>query len=237
MATASSSSPSAAASTAAPKVPTIVREESTVTVRGVAEHWRLEWRKPPTPSCMDDAWYTCPCHGIEFGEEGELDLVRERPGEPEDRIHLDALFTDRTARLPRWQTLPADQKDLTTPPSAAALRERPLVRVMRLGDYDHDGHATELVLRGDYQACGHFPALVVGVDDHDPKLHAFVSVEKPKEPIWLENAEQWEKVKKTLPITLVAIPCGDHGAETQTTHRLERDAAGLHFKVSEAPCR
>lgn len=219
-----------------PRPAAIVREEITVVVAGVTEHWRLEWRRPPTPECMDDAWNTCPCNGIEFGEEGELDLVRERDGAPAERLALDALYTNRTAALPRWKKQPDDAKDLAVVPTPEALRTRPLVRVMKLADYDHDGQATEFVLRVGYEACGHAPALLVGLAANHPKLHAFGTAEAPAEPLLLENAAQWEQVKHALPATLTTLGCGDHGSDVERITRITRDAAGLHAATSETRC-
>jgi hypothetical protein len=230
-----SAAPSAVA--APKKSAAIVREEVTVVVAGITEHWRLEWRKPPTPECMDDAWYTCPCNGLEFGEEGELDLVRARDGSPEERLALDALYMNNTAALPRWQKLPADSAKLAEPPSPETLRGRPLVPIMKIADYDHDGQASEFVLQVGYEACGHSPTLVIGVDAKNPKLHAFASVETPKEPILLETPAQWEQVRKTLPAILPKISCGDHGSDVDQTTRITRDAAGLHVATTEKPCR
>lgn len=228
------SPPSAAPPPTPPATPRIVREEITVVVGGGAERWRLEWRKPPTPQCMDESWSTCPCDGIEFGEEGELDLVREREGAAEERLHLDALFMNHTAALPRWQKLPSDSADAA--PTPATLRARPLVRIMQLADYDHDGMATEFVLRVGYEMCGHVPTLVVGVSTSNPALHAFTAVENPKEPLLLESAAQWEQIRRSLPATLSGIRCGDHGSEVARTTRITRDAAGLHAKTTETRC-
>lgn len=219
-----------------PAAPAITREEATVTVAGVTERWRLEWRKPPTPECMDDSWYTCPCNGIEFGEEGELDLVRERDGAPTERLALDALYMNHTAALPRWQKQPTDGKNLAVVPTPVALRTRPLVRVMTFADYDHDGQATEFVLRVGYEACGHSPALVVGVTSQNPKLHAFTTVETPSEPLLLENAAQWERVKRALPASLEKVACGDHGSTVARATRITRDGAGLHAATTETRC-
>lgn len=211
-------------------------------VAGATEHWRLEWRRPPTPECMDEAWSTCPCQGIEFGEEGELDLVRERDGVAPERLELDALFMNHTAALPRWQTMPpvgvkpGRGVDVAAVPTPEALRLRPLARVMKLADYDHDGHATEFVLRVGYEACGHSPSLVVGVDTKNPELHAFGTADAPNEPLLLENPAQWETVRRALPATLTKIGCGDHGSDVEQTLRVTRDATGLHVATSEKRC-
>ncbi len=171
-------------------------------VDGVKERWRLEWRHPPVPTCVDDAWSSCACAGFAFGERGELDLVRTRPDAPEERMHLAPLFDDSEARLTRWAPLPQDRKKR---PGMAELATRPLAPVMKLGDYDHDGRATEMVLQVAAYACGHTPSIVVGID-RQRGLHAFASTERPNEPYTLESREAWESVAKRTPTDLAFVP-------------------------------
>src|SRR5258706_785750 len=85
--------PASKAATNANDAP-VVREERTAEVNGVSEVWRLEWLHPPGLICAPDdpVWFTCPCHGFEFGEEGELDLVRLRSSREVERLHLTPLF-------------------------------------------------------------------------------------------------------------------------------------------------
>src|SRR5262245_12271591 len=73
----------------------VVREERTVEGAGASEVWRLEWIGETYGVCgpADTAgWYTCPCSGFEFGEAGELDLVRLRASKEIERLHLAPLF-------------------------------------------------------------------------------------------------------------------------------------------------
>lgn len=212
----------------------VPREETKVTVDGVVETWRLEWRHPPVPTCMGDDWYTCPCSGFELGEKGDLDLVRERAGAPEERLGLDPFFENGDAILPRWAPTDKERKDLKVP-TQAELQKRPLVKVMNLGDYDHDGRATEMVLQIGAGPCGHREAAVVGIDRKNPKLHVFASVEAPKDLLLLRPSE-WEKAKAKLPQDFVELACGDHGSDEEDTLSLSVDAAGLHAKASRKPC-
>jgi hypothetical protein len=213
----------------------VVRESATVSVDGVDESWRLEWRHPPLPECMGDDWYTCPCAGFELGEKGDLDLVRQRPNAPEERLGLDSLFEDRDAKLPRWMPNETERAKLTVP-SQASLQKRALVPVMKFADYDHDGRATEFVLQIAAFPCGHTTSVVVGIDKNKPKLHIFSSVEAPKDWLTLESRSDWEKVRGPLPVTLVEVTCGDHGAEDEESVQISADAKGLHAEQRKKNC-
>src|ERR1019366_10388723 len=137
-------------------------------------------------------WETCACAGFAFGEKGDLDLVRSRPGAPDERLALGPLFEDHDARFKRWT--PA-KSDSGKQPNIADLSMRPIAGAMKIGDYDHDGRATELVLQVGASACGHTPSLVVGISKGNPKLHAFASPDKPSEPLTLDHPEDWDKLK------------------------------------------
>ncbi len=180
-------------------------------------------------------WYTCPCNGFEFGEKGDLDLVRQKPNAPEERLSLDSLFEDRDAKLARWMPLDADRTKLTVP-SPAALQKRALVSLMKFGDYDHDGRATEFMLQIAAFPCGHTTSIVVGVDKNNPRLHIFSSVEAPKDWLALESRGDWEKVRGPLPVTLVEWSCGDHGSEDEESVQISADAKGLHTEHRKKNC-
>ena len=100
----------------------LVRDQVTLSLDGVDESWRLEWVRPPFPACRGADAESCMCTGFAPGERGDLDLVRQRPGAADERMSLSPLFDDHETML------------ATT------------ARVMTLGDYDHDGRASELVL-------------------------------------------------------------------------------------------
>ena len=213
----------------------VVREEAKVTIDGVDESWRLEWRHTPLPECMSDDWYTCPCAGLEFGEKGDLDLVRLRPGLPEDRLALNALFEDRDAKLARWAPTGAERDKLVVP-SQASLQKRPPVQIMKFDDYDHDGRATEFVLQIAAFPCGHTTSVVIGVDKKYPKLHIFSSFEAAKDWLTLESRSDWEKVRGPLPVTLVEWNCGDHGSDAEESVQISADARGLHTTRRKKDC-
>lgn len=231
---------------AGPAAP-VLREERKVLVAGVEEKWRLEWRKPPVPVCEPDGdeagdWTTCPCSGFEFGEAGEVDLVRAGPGSPEERLPLAPLFADGEtpgpgAVLPRWPVLKGDFAATEARGFAAAVRKRPVVPILKVADYDHDGQATEFVLQVSAGPCGHRPSILVGLDPRTKRLRAFTSVEDPKSPLVLERTSDWEKVRKaTSKAPIVQWACDDHGTEEEETVTVWIDAKGLHAKRSTKSC-
>src|SRR5438309_666465 len=93
-----------------------VREETQVTVSGVHEIWRLQWKEPPQPECDTSGgiWVVCGCNGFAFGERGELDLVRIRDGQEYDRLALSPLFVDNDLDLGKLavvQKWPVEKRD------------------------------------------------------------------------------------------------------------------------------
>jgi hypothetical protein len=127
----------------------LIREEHKVLVDGVEERWRLEWESPPVPACAPDEpeWMTCPCNGFAFGERGNLVLVRQKPGQDEERFALGRLFEEKydapgkagEVVLRRWDVRDKDMDQSDSPDFAARVRTRPTATTMRFGDYDHDG--------------------------------------------------------------------------------------------------
>jgi len=209
-----------------------LREETELTVDGVKEKWRLEWTSPPVPDCVDDAFASCACAGFAYGEKGDLDLVRARPEQPEERLHLGSLFEGGKARLMRWSV---GAKPPAKPASLAELSMHPLARIMKLADYDHDGRATEFVLQVGAVTCGHTPSIVVGISKSKPTLHAFASSDKPGEPLRLDRRADWDKVAAKSPVTIVESACGDHGADTERSIELSADGE-LHAKDKTRKC-
>ena len=215
-------------------------------MEGVPERWRLEWVGTTAPACPPEAgwdeWGICPCAGFAFGEDGELDLVRARPGEPEERLPLTPFFAEgdapgQKAVLRRWPVEKGDETASEDPRFPARVRSRPLAPAMVLRDYDHDGRATEFVLQVGAIPCGHRQAIVIGVDSRNRRLHAFSSVEAPGKPLVLERPEQWEKLR-THPggVTVTLWGCGDHGGEEERTLRLRAGGDGIHARESVRPC-
>lgn len=226
----------------------IVREEAKLTVNGVEEIWRLEWASAPSPFCSPDEpdiWSTCPCAGFAFGERGNLVLVRQRPGHEPERLSLGALFTGDLdgpadageAVLRRWDVEEKDLKEGQSPGFASKVRARPVARVMRFQDYDHDGKATEFAFQVGTLPCGKKMSVVVGISGRNPRLHVFGTVEQGGKPLVLQ-AYHWEALLKAkAPIKVVDWVCGDHGSDTETELELSADGNGIHATRSEYQCK
>jgi hypothetical protein len=234
------------ARTAPPPVPSpsgLIREERDVPVDDIVERWRLEWESPPKPACADDTWATCPCAGFAFGETGDLDLIRSRPGEPDDRFPLSTLFAkvgnegalDGRPIFPKWPVTDSDRSSASAPP-LATLRERAPIKILALSDFDHDGRATEFVLQVAAGPCGHEASVIVGISRTVPRLHAFSTAERAAEPLVLTRPLDWMRVANQVPATLVETSCGDHGSKVEIDEVVRADAKGLHATEKREKC-
>lgn len=222
----------------------VVRERQRIVVGSVVEEWRLEWQTPPEPSCepSSDDWNTCPCDGFAFGEEGQLDLVRHVPGKPDERLHLSPLFSlgfdgESVARLPRWPVHDRDMERMEQPGFVELVRSRPIVRIMQLGDYDHDGRPTEFLLQVGAGPCGHRQTVLVGISRSNPKLHVFGTVAHPGTPLVLESAIAWKQLLHAKgKTTVISWPCGDHGSDEQQEVELVTDVSGIRAFHARYSC-
>ncbi|OJT25211.1 hypothetical protein BO221_12700 [Archangium sp. Cb G35] len=211
----------------------VLREEVRVTVDGVAERWRIEWRAPPELACFETEGVSCPCEGFAQGERGELELLRSRPGRPVERLPLSPLFGPPVqgearplAMLRGWA--PAEGDEALAPGARRqALQRRERVRAMVLGDYDHDGQAREFVLQTQAHGCGLREAVLIGVDRRDGRVRALGTAEHPDTPLVLEP-ETWAMLRGSARIESVETPCGDHGSEQERVLRVLADEKGLH---------
>ena len=216
-----------------------VREDQSVLVNSILEHWLLQWQAPPQPVCSpeDPNWSTCPCHGFAFGEMGHLDLVRKRPRHSDETFPLTPLFAygefpslqrdGDAAALQRWPVLNTDNYEDHSVAFAQQVRKRPPAKVIQLGDYDHDGNATEFLLLVASGPCGHNGAILVGISRNRPSIHAFSSIAHPERPLILDTHFWKELLPSQGRIESSQIRCGDHGAEEQTDVRLVVSARGI----------
>ncbi len=224
---------SAAASATPPEV--AERAAAKVDVDGVSETWRLVWRSAPKPSCTDKTWNTCLCGRLAYGETGLMDLVRSRPGSPDERLDVSRLFADiGEMTIPHWPTQSGDPETV----DLEAVKKRPAVDVMKIGDYDHDGRATEFVLQlSSGNPCGQSPSIVVGISKTWPQLHVFGTADHANGHLVLAHFEDWEKVRASKgPTTLVETACGDHGSEEETSLLVTPTPAGLRTKEQKRAC-
>jgi hypothetical protein len=218
----------------------VVREEHTVIVDSVRERWLLVWREPPKPICSLETadafpFGGAPCFGFRYGEYGQLDLVRKRPGVPNNLLPLGPLYEEAPAGrgmavLPHWPVLDGDYELSQTSPArfSALVRARRPVTVMHIADYDHDGRATEFPLQIGTLS-GTEPTILVGISRRFPYLHAFGTVLHPKEPLVLRDSSQWDTVLHARrKVTLIQLHCGDHGGGEQWEFELRFDKEGIH---------
>jgi hypothetical protein len=217
----------------------VLREEVTLKVDGVVEVWRLEWMGTPVPACEPegDAWYTCPCMGFAFGEAGDLDLVRKRAGQKDERFSLTRLFRygeapgpsyDRVwTVLPRWKNHTDDDK-IGSSALPSEVKARPIIKIIKFGDYDHDGRATEFLLQIGNLPCAKSMTLAVGISQKNPHLHAFTSFKSPDKPLILQK-EQWEALRNSTDrISVVNWPCGDHGLDGEEEYMLQSKSGTIY---------
>lgn len=221
-----------------------VREQQEVVVDGVPEQWRLEWKGQTKPYCGADeasTAITCPCQGFAYGESGDLYMIRLRDGKEIDRLHLTPLFEDKeTAVVQRW---PKNDKTDFNPEKPGEeditklVSRRPIVQVMQLEDYNHDGKRTEFYLQTEAVPCGKSLGVVVGITVNRPRLHVLGTVTNPTKPLYLEKHE-WKALRDASSgsVDVLDWPCGDHGAETQTRVYLQWSAKGIDGKRREYTC-
>jgi len=221
----------------------LLREEKSVVVDGVSEVWRLVWKHAPTPVCTpDDAdAFTCPCSGFAFGEKGQLDLVRIRDGNEVERLALTPLFRDVPADPPeavvqRWERLEQDTITVNALVLQRRVRARPVVSVMNLVDYDHDGGTTEFFLQTGTLPCAKHGGVVIGISAKNPHLHVFGSLQHPTKPLYLRK-EQWDALRTSAgPVRVPDVTCGDHGALSETEIEVQATGEGIRAFRIEYGC-
>jgi hypothetical protein len=236
-------------SSASSAVPAIVRETRTVVVHGVPETWQLVWIGKPISMCGPrdvDMATTCPCAGTAYGEAGNLWLVRRRGGREIERMDLKPLFghfdypdADRgkdKAILQRWPMKDSDWKDLDHPPSATTIERRPPVHIMKMADYDHDGHATEFLLQVGTLPCGKLQSVAIGLTQQNPHLHALSTVERPGTPLMM-SVRAWQALLKSPgPTTVDDWDCGDHASEEHDDLVVSARHGDIHVKFHRWSC-
>ncbi|HEX2882486.1 MAG TPA: hypothetical protein VHO25_23355, partial [Polyangiaceae bacterium] len=133
------------------------------------------------------------------------------------------------AVLQRWPVHETDHERFKSgPPIEEEIASRPIVQIMKLGDYNHDGQASEFVLQLGTEPCGHSETVLIGVTPRKPTLHAFASVEEPTKPL-INERRVWEKLLTSSgKIVVPILTCGDHGSETEIDVEIRADTKGLH---------
>jgi len=214
-----------------------VREDRTVRVHGAIERWRIVWRTAPEDTCSPNTSSNCPCFPFAYGQSGEADLVRSRPGQTDDVFALGPLFAGGPgllARQPnhaviaRWPVANGDHQ-MDRAALAEAVKRRPAVTVMDLADYNHDGWATEFELPIGGFGCAMWYRVVVGITPQRPEIHAFGSVAKPDTPLALP-AGGWSLLRKARSgkVKYMEQQCGFRGGDTELEIELRAGARGVH---------
>jgi hypothetical protein len=186
--------------------------------------------------------------GFAFGESGGLELRRKRAGHKDERLSLTHVFgahdTDAPATvadgpqavLRRWDERKDDLDKQDSPTFAARVKARPLARIMKFADYNHDGRATEFVLQIGTLPCGKRMSVVVGVSRANPRLHVFSSVERPGEPLVLQ-AWHWESLRRAKgPVKVIQWPCGDHGYDGVDEYELRANKGNIYAIKRQYEC-
>ncbi len=114
--------------------------------------------------------------------------------------------------------------------------KRPVTRVMELGDYNHDGRATEFYLQTSAPACGWQQGIVIGTTAVNPKLHAFGTVKDPNTPLVMK-AGAWETLLHSNGIAeMQYVTCGDHGLEEENDRTITARAKGISVADRRYEC-
>lgn len=184
---------------------------------------------------------TCPCSGFAYGENGILDLVRSRNGRDVETLHLTPLFGDDAptnggATLERWPFEEQDFNETDTEALVARVHKRPTVTVIRLGDYNHDGNASEFYLQTGTEPCGKHTGVVIGVTASNPRLHAFGSATHPDTPLVLQEREWNALLKSSGPVEVTDWACGDHGSDEETDITLAAKDGVIQAQRREYEC-
>lgn len=221
---------------APPRAIPVVREQIQVRVGGIEETWRLVWEEPPQPACgpEDPGWSSCACFGWAYGERGFLRLVRFREGKEYEWLPLGQFFApmntivqDGGFALPRWPVEAGDHEDQKRPGFAERVKQRPVVQVMKLGDFDHDGRATEFFLQTSSGSCPKTFGIVVGVSFENDRLHVFHSVEDPGNPLLL-GADDWQKLLGAAePMKRLERSCKQNGNQYESESLLFSQAGKI----------
>ncbi|HLH17721.1 MAG TPA: hypothetical protein VKX45_10895 [Bryobacteraceae bacterium] len=138
--------------------------------------------------------------------------------------------------IQRWAP---DEKDFETAQHedlAAIVRKRPVVQMMQLEDYDHDGNATEFYIQTEAVPCGKSYGVVVGVSKTNPRLHAFGTSSTPDKPLYLLK-EEWEALRSaTGPVDVLDWECGDHASDQRVEVHLSWTSAGIYGRRRRYAC-
>lgn len=202
----------------------------------------MRWKELPAPDGWDH--FHCPAEIAQYGERGELELVRMRAGTVAEVHDLSPYFEDsvyvhgeerKIARVARYPRAPEDDLAGPTAAEALAIQERPQIEVLDFVDYDHDGRATEFLLTvSTGSPCGQHRAIVVGISRSRPVLHAFGTVEQPAVPLTFWHSSMgWARLAAAPEgkwIEASVLNCGNHGIDMENLTEARWDRRGIHAR-------
>jgi hypothetical protein len=215
-----------------------LRESRTVTIDGVRQSWRIVWRGKPKSECGPEQSWNCPCRAFFYGERGSAELVRSRPGHPDETLSLAEAFISNgdwgigyagESILQRWLRNDGDGEIEDRKALARSVRARPSVPLMEFRDYNHDGWAAEFLLPVDTSGCADLRAVVIGVTRRQNRLHVFSSAAAPDHPLFLQPGA-WQALlsgRDATPVTSVEVACGFRGAGSQSEVELTTIDGGI----------
>jgi hypothetical protein len=226
------------------RTPLLIREEQQITINGIPETWRLEWKLPPEYICgpdLGDHVVDCPCSPFAYGETAPLDLVRIVKGREIDRLKLTQFFEQefqgqQGAVVQRWEPDDKDLYDTDDNTFVARVHGRPVVKVMQFADYNHDGQPTEFFLSTGVLPCGKNMGIVVGLTPANPRLHAFGTALHPNEPLVMQKREWQALLNANSAVSVLDWRCGDHGSDTETQLELTSTREGIQGTRREFTC-
>ena len=237
----------------AAEMPSLVREQKTVMFEGKAEIWRLVWQAAPLPVCGAEDVATalsCACSGFAYGESGQLSLVRLRPGVEREVLDLTPFFKGEpspggagSAVLQRWRPVPATAHDEDDDWHHASdfnfikrVQARGNVEIMHIGDYNHDGRASEFLLQVGARSCDRHGSVLVGISRLNSQLHLFAAADAPTVPLEM-GPRVWEAVRNNAkPVRVVEWPCGDQAGDVESTVTVAVRHGIFHVNREEHRC-
>ncbi len=193
-----------------------VAEEHRVMVDGVEEVWRVRFTTPPRlpeplpeePNCADwnDQNFENRRAVIERLRDGVVidRLVNPSANVPASDAISEAPLATRVAIYRRVRPSAGPQLTL------AESERLPLPTVLSIGDYDHDGRATEFVLPMGFFICGNSSRGVVGLDRKHPRLH-LLEWASPAGAHMVGLNIDWEAIRERESGDIITWHCGNHG--------------------------
>ncbi len=210
-----------------------IREQRRVVFGGVEEIWRLRFTGASTaPTMPPPHEWTCPDRYEAQFDAGAVVLERLRGGVVIEAITaVEGGNVDFGGGIAAYWQVPNFDED---PPSRDI--GNPWETLLDIGDYNHDGDASEFVLPGAHICCGHAVSFIVGVTRDHPRLHVLTWRGGGAMTLPIERG-RWEAVRARPRGEIVTWGCGDHASEHEERMRWWPAHGGLRvaFPVRQCP--